>query len=303
MSSSVTGGTLDGETAEPKYSVVVPTRGRPAHIRPCVDSILANADLAELVVVDQSPNDETEQVLCDITDSRFRYVHSSSVGVCAARNEGAALTTGYVIAATDDDCRVPPDWIATYRQVWKSNPRAAVICGGVTVPPELLEEGYAVSFAPQLRELEGKLPPATEWGLTANMAMRRSLVDDIGGFDEMLGAGGPLGSGGEPDFLLRALRAGYLVLNAREVDVSHLGIRRFGDETNQLWLRYCAGTSSAIFKHVRLFDPRAAALYVRYVVHIVRGSATNALQSSPTDGLWPTCSVRQRRPCLDALRR
>ena len=41
---------------------------------------------------------------------------------------------------------------------------------------------------------------------------RRFRLDRTGAFDPMLGAGAPLRSGGEPDFLFRVLRAGMKVV-------------------------------------------------------------------------------------------
>jgi len=90
-------------------------------------------------------------------------------------------------------------------------------------------------------------------------------VQRIGAFDPVLGTGAALLSGSEPDFIYRALRAGMKVINAREVRVEHLGIRAPGAEIHELWRSYARGTGAAIFKHVRLGDPSALWLYIRFL--------------------------------------
>jgi len=56
-------------------------------------------------------------------------------------------------------------------------------------------------------------------GITANLSLRRSVIERVGKFDPLLGACAPLSSGGEPDMLFRVLRAGHKVVNASEVQV------------------------------------------------------------------------------------
>jgi len=263
-------------------SVVLPTRNRPSQIRPCVDSILANDDLYELIVIDQSDGPETEAQLAGIGDPRLRYEHVDSRGVCAARNRGTEISSGQIIAATDDDCRVPSDWIASIANVFRATPDAAMVCGRVTVPPELYENGYAVNFEPKQREWLGHFPPPAEWGITANLAVRRSVFDLVGPYDRFLGAGAPLTSGGEPDLIYRILRTGLLVVNATEVEVSHLGVRKYGPETQQLIRGYSAGISAAILKHVRIGDLTALRVYGSFVVPMLGSVVANV--------------VRRRRP-------
>jgi hypothetical protein len=54
----------NGDTMTPRISAVVPTRDRPDHAVPCAGSILSNvSDDFELLIVDQSEDDATEQAL------------------------------------------------------------------------------------------------------------------------------------------------------------------------------------------------------------------------------------------------
>jgi glycosyltransferase involved in cell wall biosynthesis len=268
-----------------RTSVVVPTRNRPRHALECVERILASDGFSELVVVDQSDTPETEQILSRIRDTRLRHVRTESRGVSIARNTGIERSVGEIIAFTDDDCRVSKDWVRKMAGVFASDPDIAVVCGRVHVPEELRSQGFAEWFEPQHRTWKGKYPPSgKEWGITANMGVRRDALSRIGVFDSMLGAGAPLRSGAEPDLLFRALRAGFTVVNAQEVVVDHLGIRPLGPEARQLIRGYGLGTGAALFKHVRLGDPEGLGVYLRLLGWNVGRVCTNVLRAQRPTG-------------------
>jgi hypothetical protein len=150
-------------------------------------------------------------------------------------------------------------------EIFVTGPDVAVVCGRVRVPDEIQHLGWAESFQPRGRVWQGRFPPIGEWGITANLSLRRSVLARVGAFDPMLGAGAPLRSGGEPDFLFRVLRAGLKVVNAEEALVDHLGIRKPGNESTNLIRGYGVGTAAAFLKHARLGDAAAAGVYVRFL--------------------------------------
>jgi glycosyltransferase involved in cell wall biosynthesis len=276
---------LPGSAPEPlRTSVVVPTRNRAKHAFECAQTILASEGFSELVVVDQSDTSETEQVLSRIRDARLRYVRTATRGVSLARNVGIEASGGEIVALTDDDCRVSGDWVRQMARVFASDPDVAIVCGRVRVPEELRSQGFAEWFEPRYRTLKGRYPPGgKDWGITANMGVRRDALARIGLFDSMLGAGAPLRSGAEPDLLFRALRAGFTVVNAQEVVVDHLGIRPFGPEASRLMRGYGLGTGAALFKHVRLGDPAGLGVYLRFLGQNVVRVSSNILRAQ-----WPT---------------
>src|SRR6478609_1826390 len=206
------------QSRSPSVSVVVPTRNRAKHALACVQTILANSGFDEVVVVDQSDGPETEQALSVLSDERIRYVHSDSRGVTRGRNIGIEVTQGEIVAFTDDDCRVARDWVSNIARVFAEDPQVAVVCGRVRIPDDIQALGFAQSFEPLIREWQNAYPPfGSDWGITANLAVRRSELARIGTFDPMLGSGAPMRAGEEPDFLFRALKSGLKVVNAKEV--------------------------------------------------------------------------------------
>jgi glycosyltransferase involved in cell wall biosynthesis len=251
-----------------------------------VASVLATTGFGELVVIDQSDGRETEEALARFSDPRLRYVRTDSRGVTRARNLGIEVTRGDIVAFTDDDCRVSPDWPSAIAAIFTSDPDAAVVCGRVRVPEEIQGLGFTESFEPHQREWRRRYPPfGRDWGITANLALRREVVAHVGNFDPMLGAGAPLRSGGEPDFLFRVLKSGLKVVNASEVVVDHLGVRAPGEESQKLMRGYGVGTGAAIYKHVRLGDLDACGVYLNFLAANIRRISANLLQGKGPVGV------------------
>ncbi len=269
-----------------RISVVVPTRNRPDHAAACARELLACGGFDQVVFVDQSDDEKTEAVLTSLGDSRVRCIRSSLRGATNGRNVGIESSKGDIIAFTDDDCRVPRDWIARILDIFGSDPEAAVVCGRVRVPPEIQERGFAIGFEPHVREWQHRFPPPeTDWGITANLSARRSVFDRVGKFDAFLGPGAPLLCGEEPDFLFRVLKAGMKVVNAKEVVVDHLGARAFGPESTELWRTYGTGTAAALFKHIRLGDRDAAGLYLQHLAVMGQVMVSNLVRGRRPIGI------------------
>jgi GT2 family glycosyltransferase len=272
-------------------SVVVPTRNRPDHVVDCANSLIECGGFDELLFVDQSDDARTASVIEMLGDARIRCVRSELRGATNGRNLGIELTTGVVIAFTDDDCRVAPDWTERIRDVFENDPEAAVVCGRVHVPEELSASGFAIGFEPRVRDWQGRFPPPDrDWGITANLAVRRSILERVGNFDPFLGPGAPLLCGEEPDLLFRVLDAGFKIVNAKEVEVTHLGIRAHGEESRQLWDIYGAGTAAALFKHARMGNPRAMRLWLQHMSKMTRVMTSNLLTGRRPTGVRYTMS-------------
>ncbi len=269
-----------------KISVVIATRNRPTQIAGCVESLLRTVGYEELIVIDQSDGTATEETVTAFDDPRLRYLRTSTRGVTIARNIGIEESKGDIVAYTDDDCRVADDWSARIAAIFSADPDVAVVCGRVRVPDEIQGTGYTLGFEPRVREWKGNYPPlAYDWGITANMSLRKSIVARVGMFDPMLGAGAPLRSGGEPDFLYRVLRAGMKIVNAQEVIVDHYGTRSTDGEAQKLVRGYGAGTAAALFKHVRLGDPVARRVYRGFLWETVQRVSLNAVHGTRPLGL------------------
>jgi len=264
-------------------SAVICTRNRPDLIGNAVSSVVANTyPHFDLLVVDQSDDDRTGTVVRRLMAEHpnLRYLHSSTPGLSRAYNTGVRETTGELLAFTDDDCVAPPDWIASIVEAFRSEPDAEMLYGQVLLPRTLVGTSDEIPTLPIERPQRlSRRDGFRIYGMGANFAARRRVFGRIGGFDEMLGGGGPLKSSQDFDLQYRAYLAGTTVLLSPTVKVDHYGIR-----TREQWpatLRaYGFGDGAFYFKHVRCGDLFALGLLTRRLGRVAIREALNGIRES-----------------------
>jgi len=200
-------------TSNNRISVVIPTYERPSRLYATVESVLNQTIEPEeiLVVDDGSESKEQNEVLQDLENlPRVQVVQQPNSGPSAARNNGWKRTEAELVAFTDDDCLVPPDWLESLSHGFESNIGAV---GGPLVPTEealnrsvfarlhmhRVEKVYGVPSEPTVGD--DSLP----MGGTANIAYRRDALVAVNGFDETF----PTAAGEDADLQSRVVDAGY----------------------------------------------------------------------------------------------
>lgn len=106
----------------PELSVIVSTFERPAHLRRCLESIAAQADVAqriEVVVTDDGSRDLTPQVVeAFARKASFRVALTThphdGFRLAQCRNEGVAAAMADRLLFTDGDCLLPPGTLAAF---------------------------------------------------------------------------------------------------------------------------------------------------------------------------------------------
>jgi glycosyltransferase involved in cell wall biosynthesis len=254
--------------AVPGVSVVICTRNRSDKIGSAVASVLANDHPSfDLTVIDQSTDDSTKRQLLALDDQRLTYVHSSEPGLSRAYNNGIGRSTGPIIAFTDDDCLVPVDWIRRIEEAFESEPDGDLLYGKVIPKGDSPEERGLTPWLDIAKpERLSRKDGFKVFGMGANFAARRRLFDRIGGFDEVLGGGGPLRSSQDFDLAYRTYRSGSIILLRPEVTLLHDG-QRTSEDWPRLFRDYGVGDGGFYSKHVRCGDPYAMFLLGRQIWH------------------------------------
>lgn len=92
-----------------RFSVIMPTYNYGRYILDSIRSVQQQTvDDWELVIVDDGSDDDTEEKVAAVADSRIRYFTQPNQGVSAARNFGLKVARGDYIAFLDaDDLMVP----------------------------------------------------------------------------------------------------------------------------------------------------------------------------------------------------
>ena len=296
-------GCVNAAAYDESVSVVVCTRDRSTELVACLDRLrtLTHPRL-EIVVVDNAPSDDgTRRVVEEVarTDARFRYVCEPRPGLSPARNRGWREATGDIVAYTDDDVAVDADWVHGLLRGRHRRPDVGCVTGlvataGIDSPAEEYFDARAASWSTrarwQLFEVPGRGPQdalypysAGVFGTGANFAFDRSLLAELGGFDEALGAGTLTKGGEDLDVFVRVLRAGRPIVYEPAAVVWH---HHRADEAALLRQLYGYGTGLTAYLTKLLATPgtrsdvlRRVPLGLRRMTRI--GGETSARLQSP----------------------
>jgi GT2 family glycosyltransferase len=268
----------------PEIGVVIATVHRPEDIVQAVGSVLLSSrDRFQVWIVDQSQADDSRRhLLVYAGQKRVHYLSKPPRGLSAALNLGTeAAADADLIAITGDDCLVPRDWLERITEAFARDPSIGVVFGQVTSAPF----DAALGFVPGCRIRDdflarqvGDLHRMT--GTTACMVVRTQVWRELGGFDEALGVGAPLRSGEDLDFALRALQAGYTVLQTPAVMAEH--------QTPVLWAeragvvrRNWYGTGAVMAKFLKLAGVPMAMGLIRLARRWLSGGSGVAVTYGP----------------------
>ncbi len=249
---------------EPTISAVICTRNRGNRVCAAVASILANDHPAfELIVIDQSTDTVTATALQQFRhDRRLRYIATRTKGLGRARNIGLQLAHAPLVAFTDDDCRVPTDWLRIIEDELRREPEAAVLFCNVLEGPHDANAGFIPGYQRHQRVVvktfAGKCRAR---GIGAGMAVRRETLLQMGGFDEALGAGGRFPSAEDADIAVRAIAYGRSVVETPATYVIHDGFRTWR-EARELAARDWEGLGAAYIKPLRAGHWRASIVFL-----------------------------------------
>ena len=172
----------------PKVSVVICAYNAEPTMHACLTSLQnLKYPAFEVIVVDDGSTDRTGAIADGFEG--MHVIHQENKGLSAARNVGIAASLGEIVAFTDSDCVVDPDWlhylVATFIQTG-----FPAVGGPNLPPPEDSVVAACVAASPGgplhvlLDDVEAEHIPG------CNMAFRREVLDEIGGFDPIYRSAG-----------------------------------------------------------------------------------------------------------------
>ena len=196
-------------------SVIVPARDAAGTI---ADTLAALADQDfqgeyEVIVVDDGSRDATVTV-AERTPA-VNVLRQERLGPGQARNAGARVARGRVLAFTDADCRPHPGWLREGVEALRSAD---------------LVQGAVVPDGDPIWAFDHSIEVSRESGLyeTANLFVTRELYDRVGGFEDWLDVRFGKRLGEDVWFGWKARRAGARTTFSRKPLVVHAWIRRGG---------------------------------------------------------------------------
>jgi len=217
-------------------SIVIATFNRALHLRAALEQLQDQAYEPgdEVIIVDNGSSDSTPDVIARAADAfsvPLRTLHESQNGKGFAMNAGIAAARGSVLALTDDDVVVADDWIATIRDLFR-DPSLSLVGGRVDPnwerpAPAWLDVEQDGCYGPMssplaLQHYGDAQPLGHRTAVGANMAVRRTLIEALGGFDTQLAPrSGTLLRAEDHEFCRRVLAAGYRSEYRPELRVKH----------------------------------------------------------------------------------
>ena len=198
----------------PTISIVIPSYNRVAELERCLRALFVlrypHARL-EIIVVDDASTDSTSTMLAKLMQEAVSHElslrcirHAFQQGAAISRNTGAETAKHDIIAYIDSDCVASPEWLHELVPLLQDTRIAAV--GGMIRGydrhtllgryEDSCSSLYMGAWSQQVR-LNSPLPYLP----TANLLVRRSIWQEIGGF-------APLPQGEDVDFCRRILLSG-----------------------------------------------------------------------------------------------
>jgi len=229
-----------------KFSLVVPTVGRPADLQRFIDHLqlqgckeLALRDV-ELIVVDQSGQPATGELLArQTTDFAILHLPMAGRGASRARNFGWSFAQGEFITFPDDDCHYPHGFLAKVLEKFR-DPQLAAISTSV--------EHMSRPQTPAGRITRGNV---LECCLEAGLFARRLALGDLR-YDELMGVGceSSWNSDEGPDLLLRMMARGLHIDYCPDLVIHHPNPLQTQDERLQERnFKYSRGRGYLLRKH------------------------------------------------------
>lgn len=200
----------------PFVSVIIAARNEAGNILGCIESVYVCGhprDRLEIIVVDHASTDATSARARGAGASVIE-LHTGRIG--KVRNTGLEVANGEYIAYVDADCIVPSTWLGSAIHCLAQNAAVGAV-GGPYLSP-IGGTWVEVGLAPQQCD-STVMKPVTALA-TGSFITRRSLLMELGGFDESL-------ISGEDDDLCNRIRdRGFAILSLSDCHVVHRGYPR-----------------------------------------------------------------------------
>ncbi|MBY5994264.1 glycosyltransferase [Ferrimonas balearica] len=197
-----------------KFSVIIPVFNDFDRLEHCVEALLGQQteETFELLVVDNGS--QPPLPLNSWADPKVRILSEPSPGSYAARNRGVGAAQGEVLLFVDADCLPEPDWIRRAGEAL-SRTGADLVAGKVELYAANPERPNAAELFDMLCGLDQRRAVSRDHAFTANLAVRRRVMDQLQGFNASAT------SGSDVELTRRAVTQGFTLAYCDRMLVRH----------------------------------------------------------------------------------
>jgi cellulose synthase/poly-beta-1,6-N-acetylglucosamine synthase-like glycosyltransferase len=171
-----------GDAFPPKVSIIVATLNSEATIDECLEAIFEldyPQDLLEVIVVDGCSKDATVEIA-----EKYRVkVISAPLNAPAAYNYAMKTITNETLGFIDADAKVEKEWLNKL-VAYLDDPQVAGVSGSIETWNA--ENVWARSIGYDLKSRYARLRKDALRIATMNLLFKKSVIEEVGGFDEKL---------------------------------------------------------------------------------------------------------------------
>lgn len=165
----------------------------------------------EIIVVDDGSTDGTAK---EVKRYPARYIYQDNAGPASARNRGWKEARGEVVCFTDSDCVPLRGWLSKLLRNYQEGTIGAVGGSyGIANPENLL----AYCIQEEIFVRHSAMPRETRFLGSYNLSVKKSVLEDVGGFQERY----KKASGEDNDLSYKILKRGYKIVFDKEALVAH----------------------------------------------------------------------------------
>ncbi len=226
-------------------SVVIPTYNEEKHIRFCLKSLVkCKTKKYEIIIVDAKSTDKTAEICKEYTDKIL--IENKKEGIAAARNKGANIAKGDIIAFLDADSIPKEGWLDYVEKAMADN--VIAVSGPVEYGINWLDYIYKLLFLINLNKILFNFSLI----YCNNSAWRRDKFLELGGYKNVIGE--------DFDLCMRARKYAKKIVIVPGM-VVRLSARRFKKEgvlsTHYLWIKsniYALSGKSVPFENYKKYS-------------------------------------------------
>ncbi len=203
------------------FSVLLCTYNRPHLLAQCLDALIERTTEKPSQIVVVNGGDERTDALVSNLQSRISSLQSPvsisliktvNKNLAASRNVGLPHCTGDIVAMTDDDAEVFPDWVTEMKRAHAEHPEAGVV-GGAVVGAD--KDSLVSRIADRVTFPRFETARAVRTVPGVNVSYKRTVIAQVGLQDETLFRGEDV------DYNWRAQKLGWQVWYDPRVRVLH----------------------------------------------------------------------------------
>ena len=229
---------MNALVSSPTCDLVVPVYNGLSYVQECLDSILAYTRIGSyrLIIIDDASDFHTRRYLDKVAAQHPHItIHHNpdNQGFIRACNLGITLGDAPFIALVNSDVVVTPNWLERLIACAESDPRIAAVNPFTNHAAQInLPLAPGTNFFGMDEYLQHHAPTTVAdvvTGVGFCLLLRRSVLEQLGAFDEIYGRG----YGEESDLCMRLTTGGYRTVVAGNVYVYHKGRGTFTDRNER----------------------------------------------------------------------